>query len=73
MTKETIDLGHWTLDIGHLLVIGIWSLIIQHETDNSIGMSRIYAILSIAGWTWTVLFGTYLTIRLRQKRTDTTP
>lgn len=31
-------------------------------------MTHLYAILAIAGWIWTVLFGTYLIYRLRQKR-----
>jgi len=53
MTKERFDVGPWSLDIGHLLVIGIWSLVIQRDTDHSTGMSRVYAILSIAGWTFT--------------------
>ena len=33
-------------------------------------MSYMYGILAVVGWAWTVGFGTYLIVRLRQKQTQ---
>src|SRR6185369_5708465 len=47
MTKEATDLGHWILDIGHLLVIGIWTLVIPRPGRWSLVINTMRWFISI--------------------------